>query len=247
MTSQEELVSRLDERDSNRPFSEALASPGLSLIAEFKRRSPSAGVIATPDLTEQLAAYERGGAAAISVLTDETHFGGNLADLEAARRACRLPILRKDFIVDAYQLYEAAAAGADAVLLIVRALDDDEFHRLHETARELDLDCLTEVHDARELDRALEQTVEVIGINNRNLDTGTVDLATTFELMPDVPAGQTVVSESGIGTRDQMEELQRIGVDAVLIGESLMRSDDPETLVRNLAAEEEATREHHLP
>lgn len=246
-TSQEELASHLRESGSRRPFTEALAGPGLSLIAEFKRRSPSAGVIATPELVDQVSAYERGGAAALSVLTDETHFGGSLADLEAARQACHLPVLRKDFIIDPYQLYEAAAHGADAVLLIVRALDDELFTRLYETARELDLDCLTEVHDARELHRALEHTVEVIGINNRNLDTGVVDIATTFELMPDVPAGQTVVSESGIATREQMDELQRIGVDAVLIGESLMRSADPEALVRELAGEEEATREHHLP
>jgi indole-3-glycerol phosphate synthase len=244
---QEQLVSRLGEPRSPRPFSEALARPGLSVIAEFKRRSPSAGVIATPELADQVGAYERGGAAALSVLTDEDHFGGSLADLEAARKICRLPILRKDFIVDPYQLYEAAASGADAVLLIVRALDDETFAQLHDTARQLDLDCLCEVHDGRELERALEHGVEVIGINNRNLDTGVVDIATTFELMPDVPAGKTVVSESGIASRDQLDELQRIGVDAVLIGETFMRAEDPEALVREFAGEEEGTREHLLP
>lgn len=243
----EELAARLRERGDGRPFNEALASPGLSLIAEFKRRSPSAGVIATPNLVEQVKAYERGGAAALSVLTDEQHFGGSLADLEAAREACHLPILRKDFIVDTYQLYEASASGADAVLLIVRALDDELFDRLHTTARELDLDCLTEVHDAAELERALDHGVEVIGINNRDLDTGVVDIATTFELMPDVPAGKTVVSESGISGRDQLDELQRIGVDAVLIGETLMRAPDPEAATRELAGDEEGTREHLLP
>lgn len=244
---QEDLVAKARERGEGRPFNEALASPGLSLIAEFKRRSPSAGVIATPDLVEQVTAYERGGAAALSVLTDEVHFGGSLADLEAARKVSHLPILRKDFIIDPYQLYEAAASGADAVLLIVRALDDDLFDRLHDTARELDLDCLTEVHDAAELERALEHGVEVIGINNRDLDTGVVDIATTFKLMPDVPAGKTVVSESGISGREELDELQRIGVDAVLIGETLMRAKDPESATRELAGDEEGTREHLLP
>ena len=132
------------------------------------------------------------------MLTDERHFGGSLDDLRAARAACDLPILRKDFIVDPYQLYEAAINGADAVLLIVRALDDAELRSLYDEARGLDLDCLVEVHDERELERALEVDAEVIGINNRNLDEGTVDVATTYELMPDVPAGKTVVAESGI-------------------------------------------------
>ena len=242
-----DLVSRLRGDAEGRPFSEAITRPGLSVIAEFKRRSPSAGTIAERDLVSQVQAYERGGAAALSVLTDEVHFGGNLADLEAARKACGLPILRKDFVVDPYQLYEARLSGADAVLLIMRALNDDDFSRLHELARELDLDRLVEVHDAQDLERALEHGAEVIGINNRNLDTGVVDVATTYELMPDVPTGKTVVSESGIATREQLDELQRIGVDAVLIGEALMRAGDPEQTTREFAGEEEGTREHLLP
>ena len=169
------------------------------------------------------------------MLTDEAHFGGSLDDLRAARAACDLPILRKDFIVDPYQLYEAAAAGADAVLLIVRALDDDDLVRLGHQARELDLDCLVEVHNEHELDRALEAGAETIGINNRDLDEGTVDIATTFELMPDVPAGKTVVAESGISSAQELEELERIGVDAVLIGSALMRAADPESATRELA------------
>ena len=181
------------------------------------------------------------------MLTDEAHFGGSLDDLRAARAACGLPILRKDFIVDSYQLYEAAAAGADAVLLIVRALEDSELIRLGHEARSLDLDCLVEVHNESELDRALEAGAEVIGINNRNLDEQTVDIATTFELMPDVPAGKTVVAESGISTPEQLDELERIGVDAVLIGEALMRADDPEQKTRELARPEEGTREQQLP
>jgi indole-3-glycerol phosphate synthase len=233
---QADLESQLHGRDEDRPFSEALTRPGLSLIAEFKRRSPSAGEIAAADaaVAEQVGAYERGGAAALSVLTDETHFGGTLDDLQAARAACDLPILRKDFIVDPYQLYEAAVHGADAVLLIVRALEDARLLALYDQARELDLDCLVEVHDAAELERALALEVEVIGINNRNLDQGTVDVTTTYELMPDVPAGVTVVAESGISDRVELEELDRVGVDAVLIGGALMAAADPEAKAREL-------------
>ncbi|HEY5709977.1 MAG TPA: indole-3-glycerol phosphate synthase TrpC [Solirubrobacterales bacterium] len=246
--SQADLESRLSARGEDRPFNEALVRPGLSLIAEFKRRSPSAGDIsAAASVPAQVGAYERGGAAALSVLTDERHFGGSLADLRAARDACDLPILRKDFIVDPYQLYEAAVNGADAVLLIVRVLDDRRLAELYGEARGLDLDCLVEVHDAEELQRALELDVDVIGINNRNLDEGTVDVATTYELMPDVPAGKTVVAESGISSRAELEELERVGVDAVLIGSALMSAEDPEAKTRELTGVDEGTREHRLP
>ena len=245
-TPQPELESRLSARGEDRPFSEALVRPGLSLIAEFKRRSPSAGQLAAEeiDVATQVGAYERGGAAALSVLTDEAHFGGSLDDLRAARAACDLPILRKDFIVDPYQLYEAAVYGADAVLLIVAALGDEDLRSLHQEARSLDLDVLVEVHDGEELERALEAGAEVIGINNRNLDDMSVDIATTFELMPNVPAGKTVVAESGISGRHELEELDRVGVDAVLIGGALMTVPDPEAKVRELTGGEEGTREH---
>jgi len=243
-----ELEGQLSARGEDRPFNEALVRPGLSLIAEFKRRSPSAGdIAAAADVAEQVAAYERGGAAALSILTDEAHFAGSLEDLRVARAACSLPILRKDFIVDPYQLYEAAAGGADAVLLIVRILDDEELEHLYAEARALDLDCLVEVHEEAELERALEHDAEVIGINNRNLDLNEVDVATTYRLMPDVPAGKTVVAESGISDRSELEELERVGVDAVLIGEALMRSADPEAAVRALVRDDEGTREHTLP
>jgi indole-3-glycerol phosphate synthase len=137
--------------------------------------------------------------------------------------------------------------GADAVLLIVRALDDDQLRRLYEEAEALDLDTLVEVHDAEELERALLAGAEVVGINNRNLDEMTIDIETTYELMPDVPAGKTVVAESGISGRDELEELDRVGVDAVLIGGSLMTAADPEAKVRELTGMDEHTREHHLP
>src|SRR5262249_61242158 len=137
--------------------------------------------------------------------------------------------------------------GADAVLLIVRALDDRELRAMYEGTRELDLDCLVEVHDAEELQRALELDAEVIGINNRDLDQGTVDVSTTYELLTDVPAGKTIVAESGISSRVELEELERVGVDAVLIGGAVMSAPDPEAMTRELTGADEGTREHHLP
>jgi indole-3-glycerol phosphate synthase len=241
------LEGQLGKRGRERPFSEALVRPGLSLIAEFKRSSPSAGeILGTAAISEVVPAYERGGAAALSILTEEHQFGGSLEDLRDARQTCELPILRKDFTVDVYQLYEAAVSGADAVLLIVAALDDTDLERLYDEARALDLDCLVEVHDTEDLDRALAIDVDVIGINNRDLRELSVDVGTTHELITDVPAGKTVVSESGYESREQLDELERIGVDAVLVGEALMRSGDPESAVRELTRDEEATREHYL-
>ncbi|MEO7197577.1 MAG: indole-3-glycerol phosphate synthase TrpC [Solirubrobacterales bacterium] len=243
----DDLRSRLGTRTGSRPFKEALVRPGLAVIAEFKRGSPSAGLIdPDADVPSVVSAYERGGAAAISVLTDERNFHGSLADLEQARAATTLPILRKDFIVDPYQLWEAAIAGADAALLIVAALADEDLNLLFEEASTLDLDCLVEVHDEEDLERALRLDPEVIGINNRNLKDLRVDIATTAELITDVPAGKTVVAESGYTDRAQIEELDRIGVDAVLIGERLMRSSNPESMVRQLTLDEDATREHLL-
>jgi indole-3-glycerol phosphate synthase len=224
-----------------------LADSELSLIAEFKRRSPSAGEIRPgAELEALVAAYEAGGASALSILTEEREFGGSVDDLRSARECCDLPILRKDFTVDTYQLYEAAVHGADAVLLIVAALDDDKLYELYDEATALDLDCLVEVHDEDDLERALALEAEVIGINNRNLHDLTVDIETTHRLVTHVPAGKTVVAESGYESRDQIEELERIGVDAVLIGETLMRADDPAELLRELVPDEDSTREHLL-
>ena len=225
-----------------RPFREALSRPGISLIAEHKRRSPSAGTIREgATVAEIVRAYERGGAAALSILTEEDHFGGRLADLEEARAASDLPVLRKDFTLDPYQLYEAKASGADAVLLIVGTLPAEELRDLREHARELDLDALVEVHSEDELEVALELDVDVIGINNRNLEDFSVDVSRTFDLLTDVPAGKTVVSESGIALREQVEQLEHIGVDAVLVGEMLMRAPDTEAAVRELTRSEEPT------
>jgi len=231
-----ELESALDRRGDDRPFSEALTLPGVSVIAEHKRRSPSAGEIRDgATVAEVVLAYERGGAAAVSILTEGRHFGGSLDDLREARTASALPILRKDFIIDPYQLYESAAAGADAILLIVAALDARVLAELHREARSLDLDVLVEVHDEDELTCALEVLdADVIGINNRNLADFSVDVARTFELLSDIPAGKTVVSESGFHAREQLDALERVGVDGVLIGESLMRARDPEAALRAL-------------
>jgi indole-3-glycerol phosphate synthase len=216
-------------------FRRALARPGIAVIAEFKRRSPSAGTLRVePDITEIVGAYARGGASALSVLTEQPNFGGSLADLRAARALCELPLLRKDFIVDDYQLLEARASGADAVLLIVAALADEQLGVLHERARGLELDVLVEVHDRAELGRALAIDAELIGINNRDLRDFSVDISRTHALRGAIPAGVLVVSESGIARPEQLRELARDGVDAVLVGETLMRAADAERALGEL-------------
>jgi indole-3-glycerol phosphate synthase len=223
------------ESDPVRPFAAELARPGLSVIAEHKRRSPSAGVIREgASIEDVVTAYARGGARALSVLTDGPSFGGSLDDLRTARAAVPLPALRKDFTVDRYQVPESVAAGADAILLIVAALSEEELAQLHADAREAGLAALVEVHDGRELEIASELGAELIGINNRDLTTLKVDIERTFELLDSVPDGATIVAESGFSTREQLQRLEQAGVDAVLIGESLMRSPDLEAACRAL-------------
>jgi indole-3-glycerol phosphate synthase len=214
--------------DGGRRFRDALGGPDIGVIAEFKRRSPSAGSLREqPDLAEIVGAYERGGAVAVSVLTEGPNFEGALEDLSEARGVCALPLLRKDFIVDDYQLHEALIAGADAVLLIVAALETRSLAALHEAARALGLDVLVEVHDRSELHSALELGADIVGVNNRDLRDLSVDLARTEVLMDEIPADVTVVSESGIAGAEQVRRLHERGVSAVLVGESLMRSADP--------------------
>ena len=222
-----ELMERSTEGHT-RGFRRALDRPGIGVIAEFKRRSPSAGLLREgADIAEIATVYERGGASAISVLTEEDNFEGSLDDLRAARTACGLPLLRKDFIVDPYQLYEARATGADAVLLIVAALSAPEMVSLHETATSLGLDVLVEVHDSDELAIAASAGASLIGVNNRDLRDFSVDVSRTFQLLAEMPSGATVVSESGISSPAQLRDLEAQGVAAVLVGETLMRAHDP--------------------
>jgi indole-3-glycerol phosphate synthase len=216
----------------------ALTQSGIAVIAEFKRRSPSAGILREGAKVDEIVrAYERGGASALSVLTEESSFGGSLEDLRVARQLCELPVLRKDFIVDEYQLIEARMAGADAVLLIVAALEAVTLARLHDAAQGLGLEVLVEVHDHDELDRALGVGARLIGVNNRDLRDFSVDVGRTTLLRGAIPDGIAVVSESGIAEAGQLRSLEQEGVDAVLVGESLMRAGDPQRALRELLGE----------
>lgn len=220
-----------------RDFRAALSGDGLAVIAEHKRSSPSAGLIRDElSLADVVGAYQRGGAAALSVLTEPTRFSGRIEDLALAREASSLPILRKDFIAERYQVYEALAGGADAILLIVAALDHGELVGLYELARELGLAVLLEVHDGHELERGVDLGAEIIGINNRNLATLTVDVERCFSLRASIPDDRVCVAESGFKTAADAERLAGAGFDAVLVGESLMRSEDLEGACRAMAS-----------
>jgi indole-3-glycerol phosphate synthase len=224
-------------RAARRDFAAALRSRRRAIIAEVKKASPSKGVIRDDfDPVAIATAYEGGGAAAISVLTEERHFLGHLDYLPAIRAAVQLPILRKDFLFDAYQLYEARAYGADAVLLIVAMLSDGELRDLQWLCEELGLTPLVEVHDAAELERALASGARLIGINNRDLRTFDVTLATTEKLAALLPKDSLVVGESGIDRIADIQRLERCGVHAFLVGESLMRATDPGAKLAELLA-----------
>lgn len=219
-----------------RSFAAALRRPDqVALIAEIKRRSPSKGPLCPNlDPTNLAQTYEAGGTAAISVLTDERFFGGSLADLRAVRQAVNVPLLRKDFVLDAYQVYEARAAGSDAVLLIAAILDDQQLAALYALTDRLGMSALIEVHSRAELERALRLSPRIIGINNRNLETFTVDIETTAHLRPLIPDGMVVVAESGIHTRADVDFLRNVGVDAMLVGEALVRAGDVRLKVQEL-------------
>jgi indole-3-glycerol phosphate synthase len=218
-----------------RDFAAALRAPGVSLIAEVKRASPSRGLLRHDfDAVELARVYEANGAAAISVLTDQHFFQGNLGHLQAVRRTVGLPVLRKDFILEPYQVYEACAAGADAALLIVAALSDGDLTALHALVGELGMAALVEVHNEAELERALRIEPRVVGVNNRDLRTFEVDLETTARLRRHIPDDVVLVSESGVHTRADVERLAAIGADAMLVGESLVRTKDVEGKVREL-------------
>jgi indole-3-glycerol phosphate synthase len=222
-----------------RPFAAALARPGvMCVIAEHKRRSPSRGAI-REDLEPADVArrYASAGAAALSVLTDEPFFGGQLGHLSEARAATELPTLRKDFVVDAWQIAEARAAGADAVLLIVAALSDGELRQLLGEARGLGVDALVEVHDGGELERALSAGARLVGVNNRDLRTLAVSLETSVGLAPRIPDEVVAVAESGIKSGQDLRRLRDVGFDACLVGEHLMSAPDPGAALRRLLEE----------
>lgn len=211
---------------------EAFAAPGLSVIAEVKRSSPSKGALADiPDPAALAAEYAAGGAGAISVLTERRRFGGSLADLVAVRAAVDTPVLRKDFIVTEYQLWEARAAGADLALLMCSALDDPDLHRLHALALELGLTPLVEVHTPDEARRAVDLGAQLVGINNRNLQTLEVDIAQFENLVDLIPADRIRVAESGILSVADVERVAAAGADVILVGEALVRHGDPRASV----------------
>jgi indole-3-glycerol phosphate synthase len=240
-TSQSLLRDKIDAAAPARPFGQALkqrcAHDGLGLIAEIKKASPSGGLIrAEFDPAALAIAYAAGGASCLSVLTDWPHFQGTGADLKAARQAVGLPVMRKDFIIDAWQIDESRAMGADCILLIMAALSDDMAREFEEQARGHDMDVLVEVHDEAELERALGLRSAMIGINNRDLRTLKTDIATTERLAPMVPPGVFLISESGIATPADVARVAASGVHGMLVGESLMREADVTAATRALLA-----------
>jgi indole-3-glycerol phosphate synthase len=231
----DDLVGQIAALPPTRGFAAALRGGPLAVISEIKRRSPSKGDL-FPDLVpaDLAATYEAGGASCLSVLTDVEFFGGSVADLQAARSACSLPVLRKDFTVDGRDVVDARLMGADAVLLIVAALTDDELRSFHRLATDVGLDALVEVHDAAELDRAIAAGATLIGVNQRDLATFTVDRDLAAKLRPSMPDGAVTVAESGVRDRSDAEALAAAGYDAILVGESLVTSTDPGAALQDL-------------
>jgi indole-3-glycerol phosphate synthase len=233
-----DLDARAKAQSEPRGFRAALdrkAAAGYGLIAEIKKASPSKGLIrADFDPPAHARAYEQGGAACLSILTDMPYFQGHDDYLAAARAACSLPCLRKDFMIDPWQVTEARALGADAILIIVAALDDDQMAEMEAAAIEYGMDALVEVHDADELDRALQLKSRLIGVNNRDLRDFSVDFARTYELVGNAPAGCTFVAESGLGSHADLDAMADHGVRCFLVGESLMRHDDLTAATRRL-------------
>ncbi len=222
-------------RDFTGALCAAVAEGRVGLIAEIKRASPSGGLIREPFEPAELArAYEAAGAACLSVLTDANWFQGDLGHMVQARAACSLPVLRKDFMVHPWQVFEARAMGADAILLILAALSDEQAQELEDIARSLDMAVLAEVHDQRELDRALGLETRLIGVNNRNLKTLVTDLATSDELIPQIPADRIPIGESGIRTPEDVRRMSRAGARCLLVGEHLLRQPDVEAAAREL-------------
>lgn len=234
-----QLQERIASADAPRGFCRAIESTlrrgDAAVIAEIKKASPSKGVMRDPFVPEQIAqSYERGGASCLSVLTDVDFFQGSESALIAARAACSLPVIRKDFIVDAYQVSEARAMGADCILLIAAALSDSQMAALYDQSLSLGMDVLVEVHDARELQRSLALSPMLLGINNRDLRTFDVSLDTTLALLEDIPEGTTVVTESGILGEPDVMRMRSAGVNAFLVGEAFMRAEEPGDALQSL-------------
>lgn len=231
-----EIKIKAADGGQTRGFGKALASPdGVRLIAEVKKASPSKGVIRQDfDPVAIAEQYEESGASCLSVLTERKFFQGDLSYLGMIRKSVKLPLLRKDFIIDEYQIFEARAAGADAILLIAACLEKEQVRDYLGIAGQLGLDVLVESHTWKELDKSLHAGATLVGINNRDLRTFSVSLQTTLDLLKDIPDDRTVVSESGIGTREDVVKLQQAGVDAILVGESLMREKDIGKKVKEL-------------
>ena len=235
-TSIDFLKSGMSNLDSTKGFYESIRPDGSTkVIAEIKRASPSKGVLrADFDPVGISKSYSKGGASAISVLTDSRFFKGSLDHLRNVRSAVGLPLLRKDFIIDPYQVYESRFYGADAILLIVAALDSAILRELLELAHSLEIDAIVEIHDERELDEAIEAGGKIIGINNRDLKTFDVSLETSIRLCKLIPKGKIIVSESGIGSQDDIKRLKSAGISVLLIGETFMRARDPGEELRKL-------------
>lgn len=232
-----ELEAKIVPGGHRRPFAAALCSPGLPVLAEFKRRSPASGFHADGvDLSAQLRAYERGGAAAVSIATESSHYGGSIDDLQVARASCAVPILRRDCIVHPYQLYEGAVRGADAVILVAAILEPGELRSLLAEADALGTDCLVEVSSREQIEISLSIGACALLLSGHDHDSGRTDPGRASRLAHHVPTGATVVAEGGISSAEETIELERIGIDAVLVGEALMRHPDPESALRGLLA-----------
>lgn len=231
------LQERIARKQTPLDFAGALRGDGTRLIAEVKRASPSRGLLCPEfDPVKLAKTYAANGAAAVSVLTEEKYFQGSLDHLAAIRKEVALPLLRKDFIFDRYQVYESRAYGADALLLIVAVLGQEQLGELLSLSRNLGMDCLVEVHNEAEVASALDSSAEVIGINNRDLKTFKVDIKTTRRLRPLIPAGYTVVSESGIRSGKNVAELKGWGINAILVGETLVTAADIPSKMREITA-----------
>jgi len=232
----DELKTALSEARKIRDFKSAVSNKGvINLIAEIKRRSPSIGIIRKDlDIKEISKIYEENGAKAISVLTDQQYFYGSLEDLRIVKETTSLPILRKDFIIDPYQIYESRVWGADCILLIASILEDSQLEDFIALSRDLGMASLVEVHSTREVDRVLSVSSEIIGINNRNLNDFTCDLETTLKLVKDIPGDKIKVSESGIRSSEEVKNLKEAGIDAILVGEGLLKSPNIGEKMREL-------------